>query len=157
MSRKEYAHAYYLANKDAIKERNDRYREANRVRLNAARHARRKSHPESVRLEHERERRYRLAHPDLMKERGIRRALRGCTESEIQKAIAAWKIFDGVCQACHDICSKKFDTDHDHIFNRFRGIIGSKCNKTLGLVEDQPMRLRALATYLEESWATPRL
>jgi hypothetical protein len=69
-------------------------------------------------------------------------------EPEINRAIEAWKIFDGVCQGCGTRCSTKFDTDHDHITKKFRGILGSKCNKTLGLMKDDIERLLALAQYL---------
>ena len=37
---------------------------------------------------------------------------------------------------------------HDHAQMIFRGIIGSKCNKTLGLVDDSIPRLKALMDYL---------
>jgi uncharacterized cysteine cluster protein YcgN (CxxCxxCC family) len=84
-----------------------------------------------------------------MKKRRIRKTLKGCPESEIQKALAAWNIFDGICQGCGTKCSTKFDTDHDHLRLVFRGILGSKCNKTLGLMGDSPERLRLLATYAE--------
>lgn len=116
---------------------------------NIQRRKRRKQNVESARLERLRAKRYYDNTPELQKERGIRKGcMKGCPEKEILKAILAWKTFNGICQACGTPCSIKFDTDHDHAQMIFRGIIGSKCNKTLGLVDDSIPRLKALMDYL---------
>jgi hypothetical protein len=92
-----------------------------------------------------------IANPFLRKMVGVRHFLKrkGCAEVEIQKALTAWKTFDGICQACGLECSSVWVTDHDHIRLTFRGIIGDACNHALGKVQDNPERLRALAGYLE--------
>ena len=41
--------------------------------------------------------------------------------------------------------------DHDHKTGKVRGLACDGCNRALGLVEDSPERLRALANYLEAS------
>jgi hypothetical protein len=40
--------------------------------------------------------------------------------------------------------------DHCHTTGRFRGWLCRNCNVTLGLVGDDPNKLRALADYLEK-------
>ena len=41
--------------------------------------------------------------------------------------------------------------DHCHVTEKFRGWICNKCNTALGMVNDNPEVLRALAAYLEKS------
>ncbi len=92
-----------------------------------------------------------LANPFKVKMGYVRRMLRraGCPEVEITKAEAAWTTFNGVCQACKTACSSNWVTDHDHKKCTFRGIIGDGCNLALGKATDSPIKLRALAEYLE--------
>jgi hypothetical protein len=128
---KERRHSWYLKNKDRVKDNTRRWQNANRDHINERRRALRKNNPESHRLEKERERKYRRSlSPEKIKEKQLRKTLRECPESDT-------------------VCSVKFDTDHDHKRLTFRGILGSTCNKTLGLVKDNPARLRLLAKYLE--------
>jgi|SRR5208337_967250 len=92
-----------------------------------------------------------LANPFKVKMGYVRRMLRraGCIEIEVTKAISAWTAFNGVCHACKTACSSNWVTDHDHKKCTFRGIIGDGCNLALGKATDSPIRLRALAEYLE--------
>ena len=53
-----------------------------------------------------------------------------------------------------DICGgppirKSFAVDHDHITGVFRGLLCDHCNLALGLLKDDPIRIRAAARYLE--------
>jgi hypothetical protein len=57
---------------------------------------------------------------------------------------------DGKCKICR-IVPKTIYVDHDHISGRFRGFLCNRCNLTLGLMNDNPRRLRRAAHYLEES------
>ena len=41
--------------------------------------------------------------------------------------------------------------DHDHETGKIRGLLCHACNIVLGLVKDDPDRLRLLANYLEVS------
>jgi hypothetical protein len=85
------------------------------------------------------------------------RGRRGLPEVEVQKAMAAYDSFDGVCQACGLVCSTQFDVDHDHITHTFRGIVGHRCNIVLGWVKNDVRRLQALIKYLERTnWPTKK-
>jgi hypothetical protein len=43
---------------------------------------------------------------------------------------------------------RKLSVDHDHKTGRVRGLLCSKCNFAVGLLEDNPERAEALAGYL---------
>ncbi len=45
--------------------------------------------------------------------------------------------------------------DHDHETNTVRGLLCSKCNFAIGLMDDQPLRLRRAAAYLEKHRDVP--
>lgn len=53
----------------------------------------------------------------------------------------------GACEACG--ARGELHVDHCHTTRRGRGMLCPPCNKALGLVRDDPARLRALADYLE--------
>lgn len=44
---------------------------------------------------------------------------------------------------------RRLHIDHDHVTGTVRGVLCKPCNSALGLAEDDPARLRALADYLE--------
>jgi hypothetical protein len=77
---------------------------------------------------------------------GLRSA--GVPELEIQKAIVAWDNFNGKCHGCGGVCGQ-WCLDHDHVRLVFRGILGDKCNRALGQLQDAPTTLRRLADYVE--------
>lgn len=58
----------------------------------------------------------------------------------------------GVCAVCAGPPMGKggrYHTDHCHISGRVRGLLCHKCNVALGMVNDDPDRLRDLIAYLE--------
>lgn len=56
-----------------------------------------------------------------------------------------------ICEVCGRPPGKKgvLSFDHCHASGRFRGWLCTKCNNTLGMVDDNPELLRKLAEYLE--------
>ena len=54
-------------------------------------------------------------------------------------------------RAC-EVCGSdvKLCIDHNHETGEIRGILCGGCNTALGMAGDDPDRLRALATYLDE-------
>ena len=58
----------------------------------------------------------------------------------------------GVCAICggeQTLGRKHFDVDHCHDTGIVRGLLCSHCNRALGLMLDDPSRLRGAAAYLE--------
>lgn len=56
---------------------------------------------------------------------------------------------DFLCAICHE--EKKLDIDHNHTTGKFRGLLCNQCNQSLGLMKDNPERLRLAAEYLEKN------
>lgn len=44
----------------------------------------------------------------------------------------------------------RWQTDHNHKTDKTRGILCVKCNRGIGLLNDDPLLLRAAVTYLEK-------
>ena len=55
---------------------------------------------------------------------------------------------DGKCAIC--LTASATDVDHDHETGAVRKLLCNRCNRTLGIAQDNPERLRAAARYLEE-------
>lgn len=56
---------------------------------------------------------------------------------------------NGKCKACGTAPKRALCLDHDHATGKPRGLLCHNCNVALGLLRDDPARLRALADYLE--------
>lgn len=54
------------------------------------------------------------------------------------------------CKVCHIILSRPY-VDHDHVSKKIRGLLCQQCNTGLGYFKDNPLSLRAAATYVERS------
>lgn len=53
------------------------------------------------------------------------------------------------CNACGDDNQRTLVWDHDHKTGKFRGFLCNRCNLALGLMKDNPSKIRALADYIE--------
>jgi len=70
---------------------------------------------------------------------------------EQTRAIAAFEIFDGICQCCgsRDPGIRGWCLDHCHETHTFRGIICNYCNAMLGMARDSVKTLLDGVLYLE--------
>lgn len=81
---------------------------------------------------------------------------KGMPEVEIEKAKQALVNFNGICDGCGNAnqkCkgTKDWGVDHDHKTMKFRGILETGCNASMGQAGDNPKVLRKLAAYLERN------
>lgn len=59
---------------------------------------------------------------------------------------------NGVCAICRrPPASGKLRVDHDHATNKVRGLLCDNCNKAIGLLFDDVLRMRAAADYVEKN------
>ena len=103
--------------------------------------------------------RYRAKHPEKFKESHERQKLRkrGVTPEWFEAQLEAQ---GGGCKICGrpedsvDNFSgnpRRLSVDHCHDTGMVRGLLCSRCNTALGLMADEPGRLREAALYLERS------
>lgn len=63
----------------------------------------------------------------------------------------------GVCAVCAQPERRKetdhLAVDHNHATGQVRGLLCSNCNRAIGLLEDDPKRMMAAASYLRRSAA----
>lgn len=71
----------------------------------------------------------------------------GITPADFDRMNAAQ---GGRCATCRALpCRGRLHVDHDHETGIVRGLLCFRCNSALGLIEEDPTRLAALARYLE--------
>lgn len=75
----------------------------------------------------------------------------------IESYEALWRAQKGVCAACgqpEQSVSKRgtrsLAVDHCHVTGRVRGLLCGNCNRALGLLHENPERVRSLLRYLQE-------
>ena len=61
------------------------------------------------------------------------------------------KAQDGKCAICKNECSSgmRLSVDHDHSSNKIRGLLCGKCNRGLGMYDDNENRLLLAVKYLQ--------
>jgi hypothetical protein len=80
------------------------------------------------------------------------RRLYGIDHAEYSRILAAQGGGCAVCEAMSSGVRREhwLHVDHDHITGRVRGVLCTQCNRTLGLMKNDPERLRKAAEYLEK-------
>lgn len=57
----------------------------------------------------------------------------------------------GMCAICRKPAWRKLHVDHDHSTKQVRGLLCEKCNKAIGLLDDEPRLARSAETYLRRT------
>jgi len=95
-------------------------------------------------------REYRIRNAERKRDQNLRLAY-GITATHYDAMLEAQ---GGCCAACGAYPgtkrTKRLFVDHDHATGLVRGLLCQKCNHAIGLADDSPGRLRALAIYLEQ-------
>jgi hypothetical protein len=171
------ARAYRLANKDSVRLASARWREANKDHLNSDEYrARQREYHRKWRAINreklrERQREYERNNPEIIKRNRDRHketekfaATRfrlhiarkfSLTVEQYNEILASQ---GGVCKICRKQCDRRRNgltkalaplcVDHDHKTGAVRGLLCSKCNSALGLVNDDVETLRRAIDYL---------
>src|SRR5579872_6853665 len=71
-------------------------------------------------------------------------SLYGLTQEQYDKL---YKSQDSRCGSCQK--RRPLHIDHDHRTRAIRGLLCGQCNRALGLLGDDPVIIRRLATYIE--------
>jgi hypothetical protein len=106
------------------------------------------SNPEKVNASH---RRRRALDPEQHKKRNREGHLRrkyGLTQNMFGALVLAQL---GKCAVCGELTAPELHVDHDHRTNKVRGLLCGKCNKAIGLLNDDPKLMDAAKEYLERS------
>jgi Recombination endonuclease VII len=119
----------YAADPDTHRKRSAEWKKQNSERANALNRAYRKAHPEWYRAAR---RRYKLKYAY------------GLSLADFD---ALWEKQQGLC-AVPGCGAPATDVDHCHQTNQVRGLLCGKCNRALGLLGEDPMRIEGLARYV---------
>lgn len=118
------AAAWHKANPDRVRENRRRWAERNRDAINAA------------------------GREYYRRSGGHRRKTLGVTPEAFSSMLSEQ---GGACAVCRtgEPGKKGWAVDHCHDTGRVRGVLCNACNLSLGLLQDDPARIRAAADYVE--------
>src|SRR5262249_33693211 len=97
---------------------------------------------------------YHAEHREALNERRRERSLArlareyGIAFEELRRMLSE---HDGTCDICRRRPARRLCIDHCHATMKVRGLLCQRCNTALGLLEDDPERLRAAIGYLERA------
>jgi hypothetical protein len=118
--------------------RSREYRKKNPEKVRDGYERWRNSHREMV---HAQNKRWREAHPAYNRERQLSQY--GMTIADFD---GISELSGGRCWICDGL--EKLQVDHDHATGEVRGLLCHKCNKTLGLFNDDPKLFMSALKYL---------
>src|SRR5229473_7496563 len=149
-ARRAAAKRYHQRNKEKIAAQGKVYREANADVLRAKRKAK-WSTPEAKAKRKELDEAFFLKHPEKRRQYHLRAKFR-MIPSEYAKLITEQ---NGLCAICREPERAKQNgvvrnlaIDHDHDTGKLRGLLCSDCNRSIGMMMDNPERLESAARYL---------
>ena len=122
--------AWYHNNKDRARASHRKWQEDNREKSN------------------EYSRKWREENPEKRRAAWVKHKY-SLTDEEYERLEA----HDGICDSCQT--AEATDIDHCHDTGAVRGRLCHGCNVALGMTDEDPLRLRALADYIENSQAIP--
>src|SRR5262249_23366344 len=102
---------------------------------------------------------YHAEHREALNERRRERSLArlareyGIAFEELRRMLSE---HDGTCDICRRRPARRLCIDHCHATMKVRGLLCQRCNTALGLLEDDPERLRAAIGYLERARGAAR-
>lgn len=101
-----------------------------------------------------------IAHQRRERDRALRRRY-GITLAEYERRLAEQGDRCAICRTDDPAPGmaeryRTFVVDHDHESGDVRGLLCRKCNSALGLLADDPARMRAAANYVEGAALCPR-
>lgn len=132
-------------------ERCESCRAARRRALSAEKARRwREANPDRAREQWNKHNRKRLANPEHLQAKRDAHMLRryGLTVADFESLLTQQ---DGVCAICKGEPNgpgNRFHVDHCHESSKVRGLLCSRCNTAIGLLEDDPERAEQAAAYL---------
>lgn len=104
--------------------------------------------PEEKALALGKAKRWRAANPGYMRAWWLRSQY-GLSIQDFERMLAAQGRLCAGCAEPFDDDGRDIVVDHDHATNAIRGLLHRICNSVLGLLDESPQKLRALATHLE--------
>jgi hypothetical protein len=146
----EYQNEYREKNKNKKQEYQKQYYEKNKKELRAYRAKYKNEHEEEIK---EQQKQYRLKYPEKIKNHDLLSG-HGITLNDYNKML---KEQNNGCAICGNPETdkevnkkvKSLSVDHDHKTGKVRGLLCSKCNKGIGLFQDNIKLLQSAINYLK--------
>ena len=142
--RAEYKRKWYQDNKERVKQARKEHYQRNKVEVLKRQAEYRKQNAEAIRL--------RQSTPEALERKRLLARARAYSLT-LDEVIELAKVAH--CQSCGcELSEETSDAarhfDHCHETGAFRGILCSRCNRALGLLDDDPVKLQALINYLKK-------
>ena len=85
--------------------------------------------------------------------RSVRKRKYGLTEDDVTRMLAGQRDRCLICRA--QITAENLNVDHDHATGKVRGLLCARCNRTIGLLKDDPKVIRSAIRYLSRRREVP--
>lgn len=90
-----------------------------------------------------------LRHGDMLRQKY------GLTVEDYERMFRSQNGVCAICRRCETATRRgvlrRLSVDHNHTTNKIRGLTCQKCNSVLGYMDDDPLKLRVAAEYLERN------